>query len=644
MLGLNTDFVQNGGTFMVLGREQGIAPSELNPVQLGMIRSARIPHLLKLHVRELDNQVTLEYDISGKKMLSQALKSERLSLTEYYGLLLQIATALNEARQYMLQPEQYVLHEDYIFVEGDLHLGTLYLCYVPLENARGTGPGVQHPLKEFMTRLLANVTELKGGGVQALMSFCASEAFHLTGLKELLIDLLSTEDDTGGREARTENADMRSVYELASEQAASEVEHGYRAARYEPDAIPTAQHPEQETNRKSQVRSRSIRRNARRAQEEEDQAQEQREIRERLPKASAFSLSASFSSSEDETTEEEAQGASPVRTYIVLGCMLAAAVTWRFLYMNQPGTLMLIVSAVITLLLAAAAWLAWQGKLKRLFARSEAWTDSGSLPLLESVELPSPRKIGWGIPKFEADPLSEVLTEHRDIPSRPVRGRQRHEEELTENWRWNQPDMEPGEQPSVSTNDRTGSPDSGFGGGYNSSGGIQAEGGALQQRPHQQRTSGNPGMSTRQMEEPTDAEDYYRQLSHKTSVLASGDAGTMLLSAQDGGCMTAATAPRAFIETTDPNTGASQRIELVQQHFIIGRSPEVAQYVASAPGTSRAHVELSRDQGGYLIKDLGSKNGTVLNGEPMVPYKGYALQEGDTFVIAGGKFSFRVSV
>lgn len=108
--------------------------------------------------------------------------------------------------------------------------------------------------------------------------------------------------------------------------------------------------------------------------------------------------------------------------------------------------------------------------------------------------------------------------------------------------------------------------------------------------------------------------------------------------------MTAATAPRAFIETTDPNTGASQRIELVQQHFIIGRSPEVAQYVASAPGTSRAHVELSRDQGGYLIKDLGSKNGTVLNGEPMVPYKGYALQEGDTFVIAGGKFSFRVSV
>ncbi|MEC0309935.1 DUF6382 domain-containing protein [Paenibacillus lautus] len=92
MLGLKVDFKQNGGTMMVLDRAEGIQSSELNHVQLGMIRSSRIPHFLKLHMKEVDYKVTLEYDITGKKMLSQALKSERMTLTEYFGLLLQIVT------------------------------------------------------------------------------------------------------------------------------------------------------------------------------------------------------------------------------------------------------------------------------------------------------------------------------------------------------------------------------------------------------------------------------------------------------------------------------------------------------------------------------------------------------------------------
>ena len=67
MLGLKADFMQNGGTIMVLDRAEGIQSSELNHVQLGMIRSSRIPHFLKLHMKEVDYKVTLEYDITGKK-------------------------------------------------------------------------------------------------------------------------------------------------------------------------------------------------------------------------------------------------------------------------------------------------------------------------------------------------------------------------------------------------------------------------------------------------------------------------------------------------------------------------------------------------------------------------------------------------
>lgn len=87
---------------------------------------------------------------------------------------------------------------------------------------------------------------------------------------------------------------------------------------------------------------------------------------------------------------------------------------------------------------------------------------------------------------------------------------------------------------------------------------------------------------------------------------------------------------------------AAERIELRQQHFVIGRSEEVSQYVERSVGTSRAHVELSRSEDGrFLIKDLGSKNGTRLKGEEMVPYKEYPLQDGDTFVIVKGRYTFR---
>ncbi|MEC0180400.1 FHA domain-containing protein [Paenibacillus peoriae] len=40
-------------------------------------------------------------------------------------------------------------------------------------------------------------------------------------------------------------------------------------------------------------------------------------------------------------------------------------------------------------------------------------------------------------------------------------------------------------------------------------------------------------------------------------------------------------------------------------------------------------------------KDLSSTNGTVLNGEAMVPYKEYILNDGDTFKIAGVSYAYR---
>lgn len=55
-------------------------------------------------------------------------------------------------------------------------------------------------------------------------------------------------------------------------------------------------------------------------------------------------------------------------------------------------------------------------------------------------------------------------------------------------------------------------------------------------------------------------------------------------------------------------------------------------------GISRFHCKIRQQQGGFLLEDLGSRNGTFCNGEPVLPtmrtlYEGDQLQIGTTFVL-----------
>jgi hypothetical protein len=102
------------------------------------------------------------------------------------------------------------------------------------------------------------------------------------------------------------------------------------------------------------------------------------------------------------------------------------------------------------------------------------------------------------------------------------------------------------------------------------------------------------------------------------------------------------TAP--YLERSDSGEGgAPETIELNRPSFIIGRSSEVAQYVEKSEGTSRVHAEISRSSGGYILKDLDSRNGTLLAGEAMIPYKEYPLTEGAVFTIVKGCYTFHTA-
>ncbi|MGG4092066.1 DUF6382 domain-containing protein [Paenibacillus lautus] len=615
MLGLKADFMQNGGTIMVLDRAEGIQSSELNHVQLGMIRSSRIPHFLKLHMKEVDYKVTLEYDITGKKMLSQALKSERMTLTEYFGLLLQIVTALEDSKLYMLQPENYILHEDYLFIEGSLDLGTLYLTYVPVAVTEASGTRLPVMLKELMTRLLASVTELKGGGIQALMSFCSEQSFNLPGLKKLVVDLLAGEGEdhravTQANAAVSSGLNQGSLYTGSqSSNMGSKPAIAFTEPARGRTAVPQTE-SDTHTDKQSLIRGLAERTNEMFGKRDKSD-----EMNSHVDRSHLSSNPAWLPDTDDTNSEASDNGkASPVRTYILLGCLLAAAGAWRLLYMNQPTSLMLGLSVGITVLLAAVTWLGWTGKLKLLSRRSGDW--SGSLPIFESTEL-SPQDSKWkSVPRFQADPLSGLLGDNSETDA----GKAAAElEEGKENWRWRVPK-------SPVNSER-----------------VHHSAGYPAPSP-QGHAYSRPSEAAAAAEDSYGEEgDYYAHLSQRTEVLSSSGGGgaTVLLSPDAAARPAVQHSAGVYLELNEPNTATPQRIELHQPHFIIGRSPDVAQFVAQGVGTSRAHVELSRESGGYVLKDLGSRNGTMLKGESMVPYKEYPLMEGDVFIIAGWSFTLR---
>lgn len=82
-----------------------------------------------------------------------------------------------------------------------------------------------------------------------------------------------------------------------------------------------------------------------------------------------------------------------------------------------------------------------------------------------------------------------------------------------------------------------------------------------------------------------------------------------------------------------------ERIYIDSDNFIIGRGTKV-NYVESSKGVSRAHFEISKNENGYGIKDLFSKNGTYLNSQQIVSNKLYPLKSGDVIAIGNLYFTF----
>jgi hypothetical protein len=100
-------------------------------------------------------------------------------------------------------------------------------------------------------------------------------------------------------------------------------------------------------------------------------------------------------------------------------------------------------------------------------------------------------------------------------------------------------------------------------------------------------------------------------------------------------------APQAMLELLE-NESVSSSLVITRSRFSFGRSPGEADCVLQASGISRIHGEIRREGELWVLCDLGSKNGTKLNGEPLKPHEAYPLKNGDRITAAQAHLIFRI--
>ncbi|RUT28384.1 FHA domain-containing protein [Paenibacillus zeisoli] len=579
MLSLQTDYVRSGGTYMVLSKEEGLVPTELSRVQCGMIASTAIPHLLQLDVKEVDLKVSFHYDITGKRMLSQCMKSEKISMPEFYVLLLQLVNALDESKQYMLQPANYWLEENYLFVDGSLNFGKVFLTYIPVQEEFNSEP-IQSQILSLIMKLITSVSVLEGTGVQKIMQFCGSDLFSLAGFRKLLRELLAGDGEKNYPEAESSKRALNSNHELFMNKRNQTVSQPFakNASRSLHPLDPPMKSIIHETNMKKQ--------------EEGD------------------------NSEREEPTQ--AKSSSSIRTYVLLGTGLFVALLWKLLYLDNPGTSGLYMCGGISILvIAAVIWfLSGHRPLtdlgSKFKSRHEEVEGNGGYAG-SSVEQAAGDQGRWG--KWNLD---EFLNENKKTNEDTVRSKSWDETE----WRWNDQFLVR-EQGVASSSYPADAEIPDF---------KETQSGA--HSPVSYAPTKAPDL--RNVNHSDDgSSSYYDQLSGKTEMLAPSRQATVLLNGQGN---TGDHPQTPYLERVEQGSGNSEKIILSGVTFVIGRSEEVVQYVERAVGTSRAHVELTIQGRKCSIRDLGSRNGTKLQGEVIAPYKEYPLEVGNTFSIATTSF------
>jgi hypothetical protein len=180
---------QNGQSLVFTKKDNSdLTPSDLHAVQLKMIQSNQIPHMLPLALEHIDLVAKLHYDIKSKQKLVTYLRDNKTTMNDYYQLFLSIINTLEDASSYMLEQNQYILKMEFLYV--GTHANDVYLTYLPIKDVE-KDTTVTEDLKQLLTDVAGEIEGLQGNEFKSILNYIKQSSFSLPGLKKLLLELIS---------------------------------------------------------------------------------------------------------------------------------------------------------------------------------------------------------------------------------------------------------------------------------------------------------------------------------------------------------------------------------------------------------------------------------------------------------------------
>ncbi|MFC4811054.1 DUF6382 domain-containing protein [Paenibacillus sp. GCM10023250] len=575
---LRVDYAMKRGHEMIVDLKSGIERADLDAVEIQMLQGQRIPKLLPIEWIDIDGGITFRYQLNGRRMLSHRLQTQQLTMLQFYALLLAVVEALDDSRHYMLRAECFLLHEQYIFI-GE-NWDDAVLAYVPLRGKRMVASAGE-ALLAMAIRWIGAVAEPDGIGLQQVFRHLRGEFISWPLLRQTLLSLLGSSYRAGlagdAADVREYPAAVRNAVSPPAAQQPAEVQ-----GAFENPAMFMDKH---EHSPLEAAWNNAIGRERVRPPAEEE-----------LPLT--------------ELPEEAAKEPSRLGWLIGAGWILAAAVIWRFLYLASPSRTNLLLCAGLTLLTGTLAIVV----LKRAGRSSSSAEDmeSGKAWDSEDAFVPNSGQIGSG-PGHSPQSSKQRALEPAAMKAQGTRDRETPIAASSSEGHMSAAALSGGTLPGAAM------PKSRLSAG---SSGIAispaASGGSQLSAPHANgvRTAEASSSPAQPFAKSAGTED--------VTVLLGQDA-------KDG---SGAEKRIPWLERR-VDEGVAEKIPLEQQQFVIGRSREGVHYIDRSSGISRAHVELLASGGRWSVKDMGSRNGSTLNGSNMVPYKTYELSDTDKLQLAG---------
>lgn len=96
-----------------------------------------------------------------------------------------------------------------------------------------------------------------------------------------------------------------------------------------------------------------------------------------------------------------------------------------------------------------------------------------------------------------------------------------------------------------------------------------------------------------------------------------------------------------YFRISYPNTADDEVLKLEGHLWVAGRDP-ASEIPIDSPHVSRKHFELARTKEGFFITDLGSSNGTKLNGQRIPPHEPKRLESGDEIQVKNVEMAFEI--